>query len=236
MDISDGLAALLKELHAIHAKDGEEAWKSACKSYAREFLKQGPKGAEFAEIAFKDVVDLNELRREIEVEASTTPPPVVPPVGLPTLEEAEQMMIAVMRVQLPQLRTQAQFNTFMACFEALRMTANGIFERDPEKASKGRAALNNALDALEGVTDVSERLRNVPEAATSKASEDFKNPPMQFGVAELYRRLIGELTAITDKDVLSAWWNSNRADIDKLTDPKMRNSVIDMVREKKNEL
>lgn len=151
---------------------------------------------------------------------------------MPTEQEQAQFFKALQQ-QLPGLKSQAQFNTFQAAFEAFRGVMNAIFEGKPdvEKAAKG--ALTSAFEAAHKVTDLTEKLADSPEAATSKAAEEFKQPPAEFDEYDRQRTLMSELAQIKTHDDLRAWWSDNRDRIDRVKSPSLRNPLLDLVREKK---
>lgn len=228
MEFTGGLADILEPLNRLRAEQGEEAWLHACRNIAKQFLRQGPKGAEFARATFPEL-DFDAIQAELdkaevkeELPASTVSP-----------EEAGHMLVEAMRATMPGLRTQAQFNAFMVAFDALRMTANAIFEGDAQKTSQGEDAVRTAIAALKQATDVSAKLRDVPEAATSKAAEDFKRPPVQFGEREAQKRLLDDLDGVRNLEDLEAWYARNRTDLDRVVSPTLRNVLFDTIRAKK---
>lgn len=151
----------------------------------------------------------------------------------PRDEAANRLLTDLMRATMPGLRTQAQYDGFLVAFDALRMTVNGTFERDKKRAADGRAALDKALQALEGITDLSEKLREVPEAATSAAAEAFKRAPVQFGEEEKMRALLDGLACVSSRGELNGWYTANRALIDDVATESMRAKLFDAIRERK---
>lgn len=148
-------------------------------------------------------------------------------------EASDRLLTEVMRATMPNLKTQAQFDGFLIAFDALRMTVNGIYEQNGKKTADGKEALAKALDALTKITEVSEKLREVPEAATSAASEVFKNPPAQFGEDESLRVLLDALSRLESLEALDAWYMACRAQIHRVVTPSLRNQLFDAIRERK---
>jgi hypothetical protein len=172
----------------------------------------------FAREAFKDVVDFDCV--------------VAQRAQMP----ADNPILAAIQQQVPGIKSQAQFNVFMAAFDALRATMNAIFLGNPEDEAKGLKALESAYTAARKATEITNKLADVPEAATSKAAEEFKTPPKQFTEASEQRDLIAELEGIKSLEALNAWYSSNRTRIDRVVSQSLRNSLFDAIRVKKESL
>lgn len=148
----------------------------------------------------------------------------------------EELFIRALQQQLPGIKSQAQFTAFQASFEAFRATINGILERNPAGESAGREALQKSFETMRVATDLTQKLADVPEAATSKEAEAFKQPPAEFAEYDIQRRLLSELGTLHTLSALIEWWADNRANIDLVKSPTLRNPLIDLVREKKARL
>ena len=146
----------------------------------------------------------------------------------------DENLIRALREQIPGLKSQAQFLALVAAIDAVKLAAKGIVERDPSREFAGRDALQKSLDALRQVTEVTEKLDAVPEAASSTAAKAFKEPPVLEG--EVQRALLTALRDITSVRDLSAWYSDNRAQIDQVQGQALRNALLDAVRAKKAEL
>lgn len=218
------MSPLLHELERLREAKGEEAFLLAAQNYAKEFMRQGPAGAKLARQIFTSFLGSDALDA---LEAESRAPKSGP--GMP----ADQMMVEALRASMPGLRTQAQFNAFMATFDALRAVANAHFEGKPEMAAQARVALDQGIEAIRLSSDITRRLEEVPEAASGKTAEEFKRPPAQFSEYDVQRRLLTELAAIGDGPALSAWYQHNRAAIEGVVSQTLRNALIDAVREKK---
>jgi hypothetical protein len=142
----------------------------------------------------------------------------------------------VIKQQMPALKSQAQFNAFMASFEALRGLMNAIFAQNAEGENQMREALETSFDAARKITEVTVKLEEVPEAATSKDAEEFKKPPTQFGEYDIQRQLLSELGTLHTSDGLMDWYWKKRKQIDEVVSPTLRNPLLDAIRARKNEL
>jgi hypothetical protein len=209
---------MLKQLSTIKERYGEAAYQQSANQAAKLLIQQGGEMEAVARDVLKDVVDFDNL------DASPAPKGQMP---------ADQMMVEALRQQMPGIQTQAQFNLFMASFDALRLFMNSTFLHQDEAAAKAKEALLKALDGAAQVTLLSEKLGHVPEAAESKAAEDFKNPPLQFQEYDVQKALLTELIMITTPEQLGQWYSANRATIDKVVSPHFRNPLLDAIRAKK---
>lgn len=145
----------------------------------------------------------------------------------------QEQFLRALQQQLPALRSQGQYTAFQGAFEAFRATVNGVLEGKPELESAGREALEKAMETLRMATHLTVKLQEVPEAATSAASEDFKRPPADFQEYDVQRALLSELQVIETLPGLNEWWVANRARIDLVKSPSLRNPLLDLVREKR---
>jgi hypothetical protein len=145
----------------------------------------------------------------------------------------DQAFMQALQQQMPALKSQAQFNAFMASFEALRGLMNGVFAQNKEAEALYRDALDKAIDAGHKVTEITVKLEDVPEAATSREAEQFKQAPVQFTEYDTQRALLTELEGIKTVAALIDWWTANRARIDQVRSAGLRNPLLDLVREKR---
>lgn len=152
---------------------------------------------------------------------------------MPEPEFDKQLFFKALQQQLPSLKSQAQFTAFQAAFESFRGVMNAIFEANPVTEKECIDALNKAFDVAKKVTEVTHKLADVPEAATSKAAEEFKQPPAEFSEYDEARALMTELAHVETLSALTQWWTTNRARIDRVRSPSVRNPLLDAVRERK---
>lgn len=138
--------------------------------------------------------------------------------------------------QLPGLKTKGQTTAFMAAFEAFRSVVNSILESDPAKELKAREALATGFDTLRKATKLTNMLRDVPEASTSRATEDYRNGPTGWTEYDKQRKLFSELESIQTGSDLNDWYRTNRSRIDEVTTASLRNPLLDAIREKKKAL
>jgi hypothetical protein len=212
------LDILIARLEDIRSKYGDDAYKQAATSVASQFVAQGGEMEKAAREAFKDVVDFNAL------DAQKAQMPVDNPI------------LAAIQQQVPGIKSQAQFNVFMAAFDALRLTMDAIFTDNPGGYDDGRKALEAAFEAARKATQITMKLADSPEAATSKAAAEFKTPPRQFTEASEQKALLEELATFTDLDSLNKWYAESRERIERVVSQSLRNQLFDAIRLKKDNL
>ena len=211
-----------EHLENIRTKLGEEAFRSEVRRLVRDAIPVSPKHEAFWQELTKDYDWLDweeEKKKALEAAAAGGPKP--------------NPVVEAVRQQMPALKTQAQFNALMAAFDALRLTLNSIFEGDKEKTAEGRKALDAAIDLAGKVTEITQRLADVPEAATSQAAQEFKQPPAQYQEYEYQRQLLGELEKIESLDALNKWYADTKPQRDRIVSQSFRNALMDAIRARK---
>lgn len=148
-------------------------------------------------------------------------------------EYDKELFFKALQQQLPALKSQAQFTAFQASFEAFRGVMNAIFGGNALAEKEALDALGKSFDVAKKVTEVTNKLEEIPEAATSKAAEEFKQPPAEFGEYDEQRKLMTELAHIENARDLADWYKTNRARIDRVRSPSLRNPLLDAIRERK---
>ena len=138
-----------------------------------------------------------------------------------------------LKQQLPGLKSKAQINAFMVSFEAYRELVNILLGGGGDEI-KAMGALVSSFDVIRKATEITNKLREVPEAATSRASDDYRDGQPQWEEFDNQRRLLAELDATTDLASLNEWYRSNRQRIEDVTTPALRTSLFDAIREKKS--
>jgi hypothetical protein len=145
----------------------------------------------------------------------------------------KELFFKGLQQQFPNLKSQAQFNAFQASFEAFRGVLNAIFSESLLAEKESLDALGKAFDVAKQATKITHQLEDVPEAATSRAAEEFKQPPAEFGEYDEQRKLMTELAHIENLKDLTDWYKTNRVRIDKVRSQSLRNVLLDAIRERK---
>lgn len=155
--------------------------------------------------------------------------------GMPKLTpEMEQAVIEGVKREVPGITSQAQYNAFAAAFDAFRLTVNSIFTGDASQEAQGRDALEKAFDVCKKVTEITEKLREVPEAASGASASMFTQPPNQLLEYDIQKALLAELETIESLEELTDWYNStpSKERREKLVSQSIRNAFFDAVRVK----
>jgi len=154
----------------------------------------------------------------------------------PEGQDVETAFAQMVKARIPGMSSQAQHTAFMSGFDAYCFTMQAICSGNAENEALGRKTLYQAFDVAKKATEVTEKLREVPEAATSEASEVFKRPPPEFAEAQEQQALLAELNAISDIAGLTEWYVETRARRDLVRTQSLRNKLYDAIRERRNNL
>ena len=216
---------LVTHFEKIRSEQGEEAYLKARSNFARVMILK-PRGDEFLKSAFPDL-DLEAVRAEVAKQVPAAPSVVPNP---------QEAMLQAIRAQIPNLKTQAQFNLFMKTFDALRLTLNAAFGLDESAFNEGKKALDLALNSALAISKVVDQLQEMPEAATSLAAEEFKQPPREFQEYDVHKSLVTELGMISNSAELHRWYDKNRSRIDQVVSQSLRDDLFDKIRSIKKTL
>jgi len=211
-----------QHLDRIRHKQGEEAFKKARCNFARSLiLAEG--GSQFLSdsLGFKP----DELAK-LEAEARE----------MMAAKSPEAAMSMMLKQQLPHCKTQAQFNLFMAAFEALRAVMDATFAGNEVTASKARELLNRIIDQAAGVTRAVSQLEDEPEAAQGALAEELKKEPIEFHEHDEQRQLLAELSVIQDRCGLDQWYAETQSRREGIRDQALRNELYDEIRRKRGTL
>lgn len=137
---------------------------------------------------------------------------------------------------MPELKTQVQFNAFMAGFDAFKLLCNSIFAGDAPLEDQARAAFEKSLEAMKVATKLSKQFQEIPAEERGPSSAQFVEPPLQFNEYDLQRRLLTELDHITSTVVLNEWYSESKSIREKIISQSLRNILFDAIRSKRDEL
>jgi hypothetical protein len=208
-------------LEQLRQRAGEEAWKAEVRRLAKQALNTGKPGHEvFWRELTKDYAwfDLDALKQEPPDETDRA--------------TMDHMVLTALRREMPLLKSQEQFNAFRAAFDAFKAVLNAIFENKPANEVEARKLLEMAFTATHQTTELTRKLSDVPEAATSEAAEGFKNPPLEFGEYDELRALLAELAPIESNSVFDSWYSETKQRRDRIRTQSLRNTLIDTIRAK----
>lgn len=214
-----------QHLQHIQVTQGEEAMRLEIRRLAIAGIRTSPKH----EAYWKNLVERYEGIdwAELHQEAMSAMPG-------PTATTAPDQMIAnLLRNQMPGIKTQAQYDAVLGALDAVRLVANALLERDRFKEAEGRRAMELAFHAIDKATELTLKLEDSPEAATSAAAEAFKTAPAEFRELEDQRRQLAELDALTTTDELTQWYAATKPRRDLIVTQSLRNQLMDAIRTKK---
>jgi hypothetical protein len=215
------MSDLVSHFQKIRTEQGEEAYQRAVKNFALGMILK-PRGELFLQSAFPDL-DLAAIREEAE-KAQPSPPP--PP------ENPQEVMLNYMKQQVPNLKTQVQFDLFMQCFDAMRKAMNAAFGLDKTSYEQFKGALDMLMNTGLKVSAAVEQLKENPEASTN---EDFKQAPKQFQEQDVQTALLAELAQLKSGTELQEWYTANKDRIHgQVVSPVLRNQLLDAIRAKRN--
>jgi len=152
--------------------------------------------------------------------------------------EMEKVVLEAMRTQVPALRTQAQYNAFMAAFDAFRFKMNSIFAGDSAKEAEATKALDSGFDVARKMTEIIAKIQEVPEIAQGPNASMFTQPPAQLQEHDIQRALLSELGQCETLEELTDWYSATptKERRDKIVSQQLRNVFFDAVRTKQEEL
>lgn len=240
MSDQNPLQDLLTEMARVRAEKGEDAWRLFCQEMVGKIKDIGPQGVKVAQSLFGDTLDLSSVSSDPPVKSPSTdaPPKDTPPsVGpFPSDLEAGKAFVEAVRSGLPSVQTQAEYDAIAGAFGAMRNAIAAILVGDKEKAAKSDETLLLALQAVKLAKSGSDKLRDVPEAATSPAAESFKRPPRQFGEEDVQKQLLNELDQLQSLPDLKTWYESTKSRRSEVMAPSLRNPLFDAIRSKNRDL
>lgn len=210
-------------LEEFKKMNGEEAWQSEVTRLAVQAIKTGKE----SHITYwKELTsDFEWLDWDALLEAGEELP-----------DNADMMMADLLKRQMPGIKSQAQYDAVTGALDAVRLVLNAILEQNYTQEAQGRKGLEMAFEAARQATILTDKLEEVPEAATSEASEVFKTAPAQFEEADIQKGLLFELKNLSTLAELNTWYIDTKPYRDRVVTSKLRNTLLDAIRAKKGNL
>ncbi len=214
--------SVLEYLDSVRKELGEDGWKEAVQKQVIQAFRMGGTYEDFwrQQIKAYDWINADELKAK----AVAMPAPAMDLNGL---------LAQTFRHRMPGMKTQAQLTAFRAAFDGFEAVVNNIFSGDPAREVEARKLLDQAFLACKQATDISRKLADVPEAATSKAAEEFKKAPAEFAEYDVQQRLLGELGKLVTLDDLTAWYEESRPLRSSVKSQSLRDILHDAIRSRK---
>jgi hypothetical protein len=149
---------------------------------------------------------------------------------------AMNIMAQAMRQSMPELKTQVQFTSFMAGFDAFRLVCNSIFSGDTALETKALEAFDKSLEAMRVATKLSNQFQEIPAEDRSPSAAQFVEAPLQYGEYDTQKKLLSELDRLTSTEELNAWYLGTRDEREKVVSQSLRNILFDQIRNKRDAL
>ncbi len=228
----DDLANHLKKLKT---EQGDEAYQQALQGFVKNLLAQGETGPFIVEL-------LKSLEEELDLESLTTEADEIKKQRSSAQEAAQKMadspdinqtMIEAMKKQMPNLKTQAQFDNAVRLFEVLQIYINAALGQDDEETARARDTLDQGLDLTAQLAVMAEQAAASPEVTSNP---DFTEPPKQFTEQDSCEQFHKDLGAINSSEKLQQWYAANKTAFDRVTSKKLRDKLFDSIRAKKRNL
>jgi hypothetical protein len=220
--IPQAKVSIVEYLNTYREQFGEDAWKAEVRRLALQGFAGGASHEAFWREVIKDYdwFAADELKAQVAANQSGT-------------MHMDQILAETIKRTMPSCKTQAQFTTFRAAFDAFRATMDAIFQEDKGRSDETRRLLDLAFQAAEQATIISRQLSDVPEAATGAGSQEFKTPPAEFAEYDVQQRLLAELEGFQELADLQQWYTNSRERRDSIRTQTLRNVLMDAIRAKK---
>jgi hypothetical protein len=202
---------------------GEECWRDEVQRLVVEALRTGSATHEaFWRDLTKDYDWLDWDQLKLQAQPSTPKP--------------DRLIAEALKSQMPGIQSQAQYDAAVGVLEGVRLVINALLEVDRTRELESRKALELSFDAVRKATELTLKLKDSPEAASSAAAQQFKEEPAQFKEAEIQVQLLDELSRLNSVEALNNWYLANKVRREKLVTQSVRNELLDKVRAKRNAL
>lgn len=213
---------LLGQLERIREEKGDEAFNLARRGLALDLILK-PNGDKFIQNAFPDM-DLDELRAEAQGGQQ------------PVAASPEEMMLQMLKSQMPNLTTQGHYDTFMAAFDVLRKTLNAYFGGNVAGGDSAREQLDKALDMAAKLPEMEAKFAEMADDEKSDEAKDFTSPAKELHEYDIQKQLLLELAGIESSEKLEEWYAAKRDPLDSIVSKRARDEVFDAIRAKRNAL
>jgi hypothetical protein len=108
-----------------------------------------------------------------------------------------------------------------------------MFEEDKSREEFSRKLLETTLTTCRQATNLGRKVEDIPEVATSKASDDFKRTPYEFAEYDVQQKLLEELGNITDSASFVRWYQETRERRLTVVSKTLRDPLYDAIRARK---
>jgi len=204
-------------------QNGEQAWQTEVQRLAVAALRTGSSKHEtfWRELTSGyDWLDWEQIKEQAQ--------PIAP--------DPDRLIAEAFKSQMPGVKSQAQYDAAVGVLESARLIINALLSQDLRREKEARNVLERSLDAVRQATELTVKLEDSPEAATSETAQQFKDTPMQFEETEIHAQLKQELLLVGSFATLSEWYGATKDRRDRIVTQSMRNDLIDAIRAKRTVL
>lgn len=220
---------MLAQLEKVKKEHGEAAYTLACEGLAMSLISK-PRGEEYIKKVLPHL-DVEVIRQKAEQQKAAHGGKEDPVAA--AADSPQEVMNDALRQNIPNLKTQAQFNVFTTAFDALRLHLNAVFGGETEAAATTRKALNTTLDMAVQATEMAAKLADDPEAVVSDEAKEHVAPPTEFMEYDVQKQLLVELHKLTSVSDLNRWYEERKPTLDKVKSQSLRNALFDGIRQRK---
>jgi hypothetical protein len=218
---------VVAHLRKVQTEHGDESFHTSLKGLFRGLIGK-PGGEQYIERLLEEfgvtTIDLGTLKAEAKSTVAAVTSNVPPQPSLDVVRHAIEQ-------EMPNCKTQAQFDLVIEAWGALRIHLNSVYGFDQETANKALDGLHQLLSLAPKITALQERLQSSPEATTNR---DYVDEPKQLTEHHKQQTLLAELRDISDWTKLQAWYDNTKSIRDSIVNQALRNELLDAVREKKH--
>jgi hypothetical protein len=221
--------SIFDHLNTVRRTLGDEYWKAEITKLAIQAFQVGGKHEALWRGLLQDLKpegvtdwpDADELKKHAEGLPKVAPP------------DMNQLLAQAMKMQMPGLKSQGQYNAFRATVDAFRAVINAILEENLPQEQEMRKVLDDGFLAVRQATTLTRQLTDVPEASTSPVAEEFKRPPAEFQEYDIQRQLLAEVGKTISLDDLKLWYKEAKPRLDRVKSQTLRDVLLDAIRAKK---
>lgn len=243
---------LLEQLDNLRKSHGDEAYEAARKAIIFQVI-GAQHGEQFIKTAWPEL-DIEQLKKEAAEHRAKHGIPLGGDMSAQALKDIadsagftpgredqgsippEQLMLRALQALMPELKTQGQLNIFMMAFDALKDTLRGAFSRNEDQVTKGKAAIDKAIEAAVQSVAITEKLQEIPEGQRSPEANAFVGEAKEFHEYDTYKTLLQELEGVTTTEQLNQWYDGCREQRERVVSQNLRNELHDAIRAKRNSL
>lgn len=135
---------------------------------------------------------------------------------------------------MPSIKTKAQQDVAILCFEALKAVLDASFSGNLVAANLARSTLDQGLEVALKVSGMQEQVEQISEEQRSSQAQRFVTPANQD--AEIVDRLLVGLEKMKSMEDLQYWYTNTTLQRNKVEEQAQRDRLYDAIRAKRKSL